>query len=100
MMRLTNEQTDYLRILGHTLEPVLEIGAGGLTESQLKEIDRALADRELIKVRVPYGDRARRQRLLEELAPLSHAHLVERASHTALLYRPSRKTPVIRIPSP
>lgn len=96
-MRLTAEQTDYLRILGHTLEPVLDIGAGGLTRSQLRTLDKALADRELVKVRVPFGDRTRRQRQLEDLAPLSQAHLVERASHSALLYRPSSE-PVIRIP--
>lgn len=98
-MRLTVEQNDFLRVLGHELEPVLDIGAGGLTESKLKEIDRALADHELVKVRVPYGDRSRRQRLLEELAPLSQAHLVERASHTAVLYRPSTRS-VIPIPAP
>jgi RNA-binding protein len=98
-MRLTVEQHDFLRILGHRLEPVLDIDAGGLTHSKLKEIDRALTDHELVKVRVPYGDRARRQRLLEELAPLSQAHLVERASNTAVLYRPSTRS-VIRIPAP
>lgn len=96
-MRLTAEQNDYLRVLGHELTPVLDIGAGGLTQYQLKTIDQALADHELIKVRVPYGDRQRRQRLIEALAPLSHAHLVEQASHTALLYRPSKRA-VIQIP--
>jgi len=96
-MRLTSEQNDYLRILGHKLKPALDVGAGGLTQSLLKQIDNALDAHELVKVRVPYGDRERRQRLLEELAPRSRAHLVERASHEALLYRPATQ-PVIDLP--
>jgi RNA-binding protein len=88
-MRLTNEQNDYLRILGHSLEPVLDIGAGGLTHSMLKQIDQALSTHELVKIRVPYGDRDRRQRVLAELAPRSQAYLVERAGHAVVLYRPS-----------
>ncbi|HEU4619818.1 MAG TPA: YhbY family RNA-binding protein [Gammaproteobacteria bacterium] len=88
-MRLTEEQTDYLRILGHSLEPIVDVGAGGLTDSLLKELDRALADHELIKVRVRFGNKERRGRVFEELAPLAQALLVKRDGYVALLYRPS-----------
>ncbi len=97
-MNLTEQQSDYLRVLGHKLHPVLEIGAGGLTNSLLKELDKALADHELVKIRVPYGDRQRRDQVLQELAPLAQAHLVQRASNTALLYRPATR-PVIQLPA-
>lgn len=88
-MHLTEEQSNYLRILGHTLTPAVDVGAGGLTNSLLKQVDKALADHELVKVRVRFGDRERRSRVFEELAPLAEACLVKQAGYVALLYRPS-----------
>ena len=84
--------------MGHDLKPTLAVGKGGLTNSQLKQLDRALSKQELVKVRVPYGDRSHRSRLVDELAPLAHAHLVERAGHAALLYRPAPQ-PIIKLPA-
>lgn len=97
-MGLTNEQSHYLRILGHDLKPVVDIGAGGVTNSLIKQIDRALAHHELVKVRVPFGDKRRRSRVIEELAPLAQAHVVQRAGTCCLLYRPADE-PTIRLPS-
>jgi RNA-binding protein len=96
-MRLTEEQSDYLRILGHSLKPIVDVGAGGLTESLLKELERALDDHELVKVRVRFGNRERRGRVFEELAPLAQACLVKPDGYVALLYRPSDRGK-IRLP--
>jgi len=96
-MRLTSEQSDYLRILGHTLKPVVDVGAGGLTNSTLIAIDRALNDNELVKVRLPFGNKARRSRLIEDLVPKAHALLVLHGGSMALLYRPANH-PTIKLP--
>jgi RNA-binding protein len=98
-MGLTDEQSHYLRILGHDLQPVADVGAGGVTNSLIKQIDRALAHHELVKVRVPFGDKRRRSKVIDELAPLAQAHLVQRASNCCLLYRPADE-PTIRLPTP
>jgi RNA-binding protein len=96
-MHLTEEQSNYLRILGHTLTPAVDIGAGGLTNSLMKELDKALTDHELVKVRVRFGDRERRSKVFEKLAPLADACLVKEAGYVALLYRPSNPS-TIRLP--
>lgn len=96
-MRLTDEQTYYLTILGHDLKPIVDVGAGGITNHDLKRIDRALDEQELVKVRVPFGSRERRTETLERLAPLAEAHLVRRDSNSALLYRPGEQA-AIRLP--
>ena len=93
-MRLTDEEIDYLRILGHGLRPVINVGAGGLTTFVLKQIDQALSAQELVKVRVPFGDRNRRRAVLEKLAPATEAQLIAQAHNAAILYRRA-KTPVI-----
>jgi RNA-binding protein len=96
-MRLTEEQANFLRVLGDTLEPVVDVGAGGITNSLLKSIEQALVNHELVKVRVPYGDRERRCQVLDDLAPKAQAHLIQRASNCALLYRRAEH-PVIKLP--
>ena len=48
---LTPTQRKALKAKAHKLEPVVQIGAKGLTEEVIAEIDRALKAHELIKVR-------------------------------------------------
>ena len=57
-MTTSNEDKKYLRRLGHNLKPVVTIAAKGLTEPVCAEIERALADHELIKIKLAVGDRA------------------------------------------
>jgi RNA-binding protein len=96
-MRLTDEQIDFLRVLGHQLRPAVDIGAGGLTTFVVKQIEQALATHELVKVRVPFGDRRRRSDVIDELAPKTEAQLIQRAHNAAVLYRPA-EVPVIALP--
>ena len=51
-MTISNEDKKHLRRLGHKLNPVVTVAAKGLTESVIAEIDRALNDHELIKVKL------------------------------------------------
>jgi RNA-binding protein len=97
-MRLSEEQMEYLRVLGHELTPSVQVGAGGLTTFVLYQIDHALKTQELVKVRVPFGDRRRRSDTLDKLAPQTGATLVQRENNAAVLYRPATQ-PVIDLPT-
>ena len=57
-----------LRGQAHGLDPVVLLGANGLTDAVLKEIDRALLAHELIKIRVPGDDRDEREAMYNEMA--------------------------------
>ena len=57
-----------LRSQAHHLDPVVLLGANGLTDAVMKEIDRELTAHELIKVRVPTDDREERQAIYAEIA--------------------------------
>lgn len=54
-LQLVPAQRSDLRSRAHGLNPVVMIGAEGLTRSVLAEIDRSLAAHDLIKIRV-FGD--------------------------------------------
>ena len=56
-MQLSNKQKKHLKALAHHLDPVVLLGANGLTEGVVAEIDLALEHHELIKVKIPGDDR-------------------------------------------
>jgi RNA-binding protein len=97
-MSLSEKQLRYLRGRAHPLKPVIQIGQHGLTAGVCAETNRALADHELIKVRVQAGDRGARDALIAELARQTHSDLVARIGHTAVLFKPC--APLTRIPLP
>lgn len=72
------------------------VGAAGLHEAVLAEIDAALAHHELIKVRLP-GDRAAREALAADIAGRCGAALVQAIGRMAVFYRPA-EPPVLRLP--
>ncbi|MGH8149308.1 MAG: ribosome assembly RNA-binding protein YhbY [Steroidobacteraceae bacterium] len=97
-MKLSDKQRRYLAGRAHPLRPVVQIGAAGLTESVTRETERALADHELIKVRMRAADRQARDAALAELARRTASALVHRIGHVAVLYRPRAGLPGIVIP--
>jgi RNA-binding protein len=97
-MPLSEAQRKHLRRLGHDRNPVVLVGQAGLGPNLVAELDRALRDHELVKVRARVGDRAERDRILSELAAATGSELVQRIGHVALLYRRNPDGPGILLP--
>jgi RNA-binding protein len=76
-----------LRQIAHHLHPVIIIGDAGVSDAVIAETDRALADHELIKVKVNAGDRDDRQALGAALTDACRAELVQRIGKVLVLYR-------------
>ena len=98
-MSLTDAQLKYLRRLGHDRNPIVLVGQGGISPNLVAELDRALQDHELVKVRARVGERKTRDQILDELARATGAELVQRIGHVALYYRPRPDTPGILLPA-
>jgi RNA-binding protein len=98
-MSLSNSQRRYLRGLGHHLKPVVMLGGKGLTDAVVKEIDRALLDHELIKVRITAEDRDSKKALIGELQTRCGAELVQAIGHIVCLYRRHPKQPQLALPA-
>ncbi|WP_300727826.1 ribosome assembly RNA-binding protein YhbY [Pseudomonas sp.] len=86
-MPLTQEQKKQYKSIGHHLKPVLTVADNGLTEGVLAELERALGDHELIKVKVNILDRESRLEAIAELCKAGKAELVQVIGKMALLYR-------------
>ena len=88
-MSLKPEQKKLYRTIGHSLNPVVTVAGKGLTENIQLEVDRALEDHELIKVKFTVGDREVKKRLIKELTSIVEAIIVQEIGNVALIYRAS-----------
>lgn len=88
-MSLTNDQKKRLRNVAHKLNPIVTVGGNGLSENVQLEVDRALEDHELIKVKFAVGDRDLKRQLIKELVAIVEAELIQEIGNIAVLFRPS-----------
>ena len=92
-MNLSKKQNQHLKALAHHLKPVILMGANGLTEAVLAEIELALDHHELIKIKVASEDRDTKHLIIEAIVRETKAHKVQVIGKTLILYRqsPERK---------
>ena len=86
-MAISNEQKKALRAIGHTLNPIVTVAGNGLTEGVIDELNRALNDHELIKIKVAVGDRELKKEVLAEILRITGAEMPQQIGNTALLLR-------------
>ena len=86
-MSLNTKQKQELKGRAHKLKPAVMLGNQGFTEAVKKEIDRALYDHELIKVRIASTDRDMRRALFNEICEASGAELLQVIGSIGVLYR-------------
>jgi putative YhbY family RNA-binding protein len=92
-LTLPQEQILALRAQAHRLEPVVLLGAAGLSEAALREIDRALGAHGLVKVRAGRLERADRDEMYARIAMRLSAARVQVIGHTFVLFRPLPDAP-------
>jgi RNA-binding protein len=71
----------------HKLEPLVQIGAKGLTDEVVGEIDRALKAHELIKVRAAGLEREARAEALSAICARTGAQTVQQVGKVFVLFR-------------
>ena len=87
MTNLSSKELRRLRGLAHSLRPVVIVAGKRLAPAVLDEVDRALNDHELIKVKVSVGDKAQRESIISSICQQSGAHLIQRIGNIATFLR-------------
>lgn len=95
---LTGKQRSYLRSLANNIQPIFQIGKGGINDNMVKQFNDALEARELIKATVLKNAECETKTVCEELAELTQAHIVQVIGSKFVLYKPSEKNAVIELP--
>lgn len=84
---LTTAERKALKARAHKLEPVVHIGAKGLTDEVVAEIDRALKAHDLIKVRAGGLERDARDEALALICEKTGAQAVQQVGKVFVLFR-------------
>ncbi|WP_217636824.1 ribosome assembly RNA-binding protein YhbY [Dendrosporobacter quercicolus] len=95
---LTGKQKRFLRSLGSTMDPVVQIGKAGVVETVVDSARDVLAARELIKVRVLQNSPAEPGTAIAELAEAVQAELVQVIGRNGLLFKPNPEKSKIELP--
>ena len=98
MQKLTGKQVRYLRGLGHHLQPVVLIGREEVSDGLLASLEAALADHELVKVKLQEGCLTDRREVADQLVAKTGAQIAQILGRTILLYRASLEDPQIKLP--
>jgi len=94
-MSLKASQKKNLRGQAHHLKPVVIVADKGLSETVLAEIERALNDHELIKIKLR-GDREVRKAWALSIAEQCKAEIIQTIGQVACYYRKNPENPVIK----
>ena len=87
----TSKERSNLRSMAQTIQPVTQIGKGGISENLITSLSEALEARELIKVSVLNNNDDDPKAIAIELEGLLGAQVVAVTGKKIVLYRRSRK---------
>ena len=95
---LTGKQKRFLRSEAHHVDPIFQVGKGGVNEAMLVQIAEALEKRELVKVSILQNNEDDKNEVAEKLAAGTKAELVQLIGHTVVLYKQSVNNKRIELP--
>ncbi|MBQ4129295.1 MAG: ribosome assembly RNA-binding protein YhbY [Ruminococcus sp.] len=95
---LTSKQRAYLRSLANSIDTVVMVGKGGLSEQIFKTADEAITARELIKGKVLESCELSVREVADSIAEQINADVVQVIGTKFVLYRKNDDEPVIVLP--
>ncbi|MBU7593661.1 ribosome assembly RNA-binding protein YhbY [Metabacillus halosaccharovorans] len=96
---LTGKQKRFLRSEAHHLNPIFQVGKGGVNENMIKQLSDALEARELFKVSVLQNCEDDKNTVADEIVNGTGADLVQIIGNTIVLYKESKENKQIRLPN-
>lgn len=88
---MTSKQRAYLKSLAMTMDPVVQIGKGGLTPENTKSVDEALTARELIKIGILQNCLEDPKEIAEMVAGRTRSEVVHVIGKKIVLYRQGKE---------
>ena len=88
---MTSKQRAYLKGLAMTMDPIRQLGKGGLTPENTAAVEEALAARELIKISVLQNCLEDPREMAQVLAERTRSQVVQVIGKKIVLYREGKK---------
>ena len=87
MSKKSNQDIKQLRAIGHKLKPVVTVAGKGLSDAVIAEVDRALSQHELIKIKLSVGSKDTKTAVTQELCERTGAELVQSIGNVIVVLR-------------
>ncbi len=94
---ITPKQRAELKAIANSIEPVFQVGKGGVNDAQILQIDDYLRVHELVKIKVLDNSMYTAKEAAVEIAEKINAEVVQVIGSKAILYKRNEKEPVIRL---
>ncbi len=91
---LSNQQRKFLKGLAHDRKPVVTVGQNGLTEGLLEELRETLAHHELVKIKLPAGEKGMRVDMLESICQQTGATLITLIGRNGVIFLQAKKSKI------
>ena len=91
---LSNQQRKFLKGLAHNKKPVVTVGQNGLTDSLMCELQETLSHHELIKIKLPAGEKSARVTLLESICKQTGATMITLVGRNGVVFLPAKKSKI------
>jgi len=88
---LTSKQRSNLRSLASVIEPIMQVGKGGINDNLINSLSEALEKREIIKISVLNNSESDAKETGNELSEKLTAELVAVIGKKIILYRKSQR---------
>lgn len=95
---LTGKQRGYLRSLANRIQPIFQIGKGGISDNVIKQFNDALEARELVKATVLKNSEMNAREICDQIAERTGAEVVQVIGNKFVLYKESQENKVIELP--
>lgn len=95
---LNSKQRAYLMSMASHITPIFQIGKASLTPEIITAVDSALEKRELIKISVLKNCFDDPREIADMMAERTRSQVVQVIGKKIVLFRPSKKKPVIELP--
>ena len=88
---MTSKQRAYLRGLANTMEPIFQVGKGGISEVLIEQLDNSIEARELIKITVLETAPGSAKELAVQIANSTNSEVVQTIGNKITLFRQKKK---------
>ncbi len=92
---ITPKQRAYLKSLANSIEPVFQVGKGGVNEAQTAQMDDYLRVHELMKVKVLDNSMVNAREAAEEISQAIGCEVVQVIGSKVVFYKKNPKEPKI-----
>lgn len=88
---LNSKQRAELRSMGNSLEPIFQIGKGGVNDQLIRQVDETLEKRELIKLTTLETSPETSRQAADMIASATTSEVVQVIGRKFILYRKSKE---------